>query len=396
MVPVGVAWRAGILFTLTGPKEAEQAQVAVLDLRTDSARRFSEGVTPSIETGHLVFALAGTLHVVPFDLERLEPRGEALPMVDNAWVSPAGAANYSVSTVGTLVYAQARTDLPVAHSCGSIVAGARHRFPLPRERTRGTCLARWRENRADRWRRRCRYLDLGRCPRDGDTADVRSGNRSAPNLDARQQTARLLVTTRWRQAQSVQTRRRWFGDCRAAHRERRFTLADIHSAEWSRHCGFIVNLKTAADVVWFRPPGHQPEPLVQTRFIEHNAELSPNGRYIAYQSNESGGNEIDVRPFPNVNDGRWQVSVGGGTRPSWARNGRELFDLDLTNRLTVAPVETAGPTFSSGNPANLFQTLRFAAHRATALRPVAGRQSVPGDKESAGARAASLDKASSS
>ena len=66
---------------------------------------------------------------------------------------------------------------------------------------------------------------------------------------------------------------------------------------------------------------------MQTTFNELNGEISPDGRWVAYQSNESGQDEIYVRPFPDADRGRWQISTGGGTRPLWARSGKELFYL---------------------------------------------------------------------
>jgi serine/threonine-protein kinase len=101
--------------------------------------------------------------------------------------------------------------------------------------------------------------------------------------------------------------------------------------------------------------------LVQTSFVEFNADISPDGRWLAYQSNESGSFEIYVRPFPKVDGGRWQVSTGGGIKPAWSRNGRELFYQDPDGILTVVPVLPAtGMTFSSGNPSRLFQTRYFS------------------------------------
>jgi Tol biopolymer transport system component len=88
--------------------------------------------------------------------------------------------------------------------------------------------------------------------------------------------------------------------------------------------------------------------------MEFHPELSPDGRYLAYQSNESGRLEIYVRPFPRVNDGRWQVSTDGGTRAVWARNGRELFFVDPANTLTAVPVQTSGTTFATGHQTKLF------------------------------------------
>lgn len=89
-------------------------------------------------------------------------------------------------------------------------------------------------------------------------------------------------------------------------------------------------------------------------FTERNAEISPDGRFLAYESNESGRAEIYVRPFPRVDSGRWQVSTGGGTQAAWARSGRELFYLDGSNTLIAVPVQTTGATLSAGNSARVF------------------------------------------
>ena len=98
------------------------------------------------------------------------------------------------------------------------------------------------------------------------------------------------------------------------------------------------------------------EGLVETPFDEENLAFSPDGRFLAYDSNESGRAEVYVRPYPRVSDGRWQVSTGGGTAPLWTRGGRELVYTDGANRLTAVPVETTGPTFRAGAPATLFDT----------------------------------------
>jgi serine/threonine-protein kinase len=96
--------------------------------------------------------------------------------------------------------------------------------------------------------------------------------------------------------------------------------------------------------------------LVETLFNGGFAEISPDGRYIAYQSNESGRLEVYVRPFARVDSGRWQISSGGATRAAWAPNGRELFYLDESNTLIAVPVRTSGPTFIAGNPTTVFDT----------------------------------------
>ena len=94
------------------------------------------------------------------------------------------------------------------------------------------------------------------------------------------------------------------------------------------------------------------EALLATEFSEPNAEISPDGRWIAYQSNASGRDEIYVRPFPNVDEGRWQVSRDGGTRPLWAPDGGELFYQSSNWQLMAVRVETE-PGFTPGNAAVL-------------------------------------------
>jgi len=85
-----------------------------------------------------------------------------------------------------------------------------------------------------------------------------------------------------------------------------------------------------------------------TEFNEVNAEISPDGRFLAYQSDESGREEVYVRPFPNVEEGVWQVSRDGGTRPLWARNGRELFYMTSEGQLVAVPFQT-NPAIAIGN-----------------------------------------------
>ena len=88
-------------------------------------------------------------------------------------------------------------------------------------------------------------------------------------------------------------------------------------------------------------------------------ELSPDGRWVAYQSNESGGPEIYIRPYPNVDEGRSQISTQGGSRPLWSRNGRELFFLDADARLSVAPISVSGNTLVPGAVRRLLNTAYY-------------------------------------
>ena len=82
-------------------------------------------------------------------------------------------------------------------------------------------------------------------------------------------------------------------------------------------------------------------------------------RFIAYQSNESGRFEILVRPFPNVNERRWQVSTDGGTHPVWARDGRELFFLNLARELMSVSVDSTRAELRVNTPARLLNASSY-------------------------------------
>jgi len=96
-----------------------------------------------------------------------------------------------------------------------------------------------------------------------------------------------------------------------------------------------------------------PVPLVASSANEYAAALSPDGQWLAYVSDESGVEQVYVRPFPRTSEGRWQVSSDGGTAPRWGHSGRELFFESTAGDMMVAPVATR-PTFSSGGPRRLF------------------------------------------
>jgi Tol biopolymer transport system component len=115
---------------------------------------------------------------------------------------------------------------------------------------------------------------------------------------------------------------------------------------------------TVYDIALFPIPlSGQPPPaesLVKTPSFEFNADLSPNGRYLAYQSNESGPFQVIVRPFPRIDDGKWTISTAGGSSPVWSRDGKELFYRDESDRMVAVPVDTSGATLTWGPAQPLF------------------------------------------
>jgi serine/threonine-protein kinase len=86
------------------------------------------------------------------------------------------------------------------------------------------------------------------------------------------------------------------------------------------------------------------ELLTSAQADESSPALSPDGKWLAYASDETGRTEVYLRPFPNVDDGKWQVSTNGGQAPLWAHSGRELFYVDADRNMMVVPVPAAGPS----------------------------------------------------
>jgi serine/threonine-protein kinase len=98
------------------------------------------------------------------------------------------------------------------------------------------------------------------------------------------------------------------------------------------------------------PKPGQPEPFLETPAAEFTPRFSPDGRWIAYRSSESGTDEIYVRPFPPGSGGKWQISDGGGSYGIWSPNGRELFYEAAGNRIMVLDYRVDGNTFIPGKP----------------------------------------------
>jgi len=101
--------------------------------------------------------------------------------------------------------------------------------------------------------------------------------------------------------------------------------------------------------------GRRVEPVVQTEFNERNGVVSPDGRWLAYESDRSLRFEIYVTPFPDVKGGTWPISTAGGTRPLWASNGKELFFVAPDGAMMAVRVDPRGSAWSAGSPMKLFE-----------------------------------------
>jgi serine/threonine-protein kinase len=101
-----------------------------------------------------------------------------------------------------------------------------------------------------------------------------------------------------------------------------------------------------------------PTVFLHSRFFESEPMFSPDGRWLAYVSNESGQNEVYVRPFPGPG-GKWQISNGGGSNPAWSRARRELFYGTPDHRIMVASYTSEGDAFRADKP-QLGSKVRFS------------------------------------
>jgi Tol biopolymer transport system component len=129
--------------------------------------------------------------------------------------------------------------------------------------------------------------------------------------------------------------------------------------DWSADGKFIVyesrNQQTKLDL-WILPMSgdRKPVPFLQTVFNEQQARFSPDGKWIAYTSDESGSPEVYVRTFP-ASGGKWRVSTNGGAEPQWRRDGKELFYVASDKKLMAVDVKL-GATFEADAPKTLFET----------------------------------------
>jgi eukaryotic-like serine/threonine-protein kinase len=153
---------------------------------------------------------------------------------------------------------------------------------------------------------------------------------------------------------------------------------DKYPTAWSSDGKYILYERTTqATALWTAEmPGLKTSRLLQGPGTTKNGQFSPDGRWLAYTSNESGKWEIYITSFPDLH-GKWQVSNTGGTQPRWRGDGKELFYLASDGKMTAVPL-TAGEHFDSGPPIPLFQ--------ASAHEQVAGSELVTYDVAKDGQR----------
>jgi eukaryotic-like serine/threonine-protein kinase len=358
MLPGGRA----VLFTITAVTGGlDAASVAVLDLETGTRTVLVRGGSHAHyvqagggEGGYLVYAAAGTLRAVPFDLARLETRGTPVPVVPAVVTTPFGAVDAVVAGDGTLAYVSGgvagttlRTLMWVDRQGRETPIPAPPRtYVYPRLSPDGTRIAVYmadQELDLSVW-------DLGRTTLTRATFDPGLDLLPVWTPDGR----RMIFSSErtgvrnlfWQAADGI-------GAVERMSKSPNMQNASAVSPDGRRLIFTETVPKTGEDVMQIALDGtRRVTPVVQSPFAERNGIVSPDGRWLAYEANDSGRFEISVRPFPEVNSGRWQVSTAGGTRPLWARSGQELFYVSPTGALMRVGVERA-PSWAATTPALL-------------------------------------------
>jgi Tol biopolymer transport system component len=142
--------------------------------------------------------------------------------------------------------------------------------------------------------------------------------------------------------------------------------------DWSPDERFILyyeaDPKTARDLWVFDTKENKARVFLNTPFEKTIAQFSPDGRFVAYQTNESGNVEVVVQPFPEPTT-KWQVSTNGGMQPRWRADGKELYFISTDNKLMAVPVTPKGSTLEVGTPTPLFTTRILTGGIGTINRP---------------------------
>ena len=321
-----------VLFTITAVAGRDAAQVVALDLMTGTRKILVRGGSNAhyVPSGHLVYAAANTLRAVAFDVDRLETRGPSITVVTDVVRGPSASAYAAVGGDGTLVYATG-TGLIGNNSPRTLVWVDRQGRETPIVTPARPYLYPRLSPEGDRVA--LRSLDEER--------DIWVWDLARPTLTRVTTDAGYDGYPLWTPDGSLV-----FSSDRVGARELFVKAADATGAverltdgPYSKYATDISHdgrrlifteesPKTNDDIMELRLNGatSAPMPLVQSSFAERNGVISPDGRWLAYEANDSGrGFQVSVRPYPDVNSGQWQVSTTGGTRPLWAPSGEELF-----------------------------------------------------------------------
>ncbi len=317
-----------VLFTLSN-QAPDTGELHLLELTTGAHRTILPTAAAGrvLPTGHLVFVRSGALWAVPFDLGRIEAVGTPVPVVEGVRVEGGGAVQYAVADDGSLAY--------IPGTAASNV-GRRLMF-VGRDGTSETLTVPAHD-----------YLDLVLSPdqtrvavqiADGANADVwvaeiARGTLTRVTRDAGFDGSPLWSADSKTVVYASSRDQQWMLHRKAADGTGEAEVVatfpkgvgSVRPYSWSRD-GTMLLVEVNSDI-GVVPTGGKGElkPLIRTSAFEGQPAVSPDGRWVAYQSNESGSGEVYLQRFPDLGDRR-AISTSGGHMPTWSRDGSELFYL---------------------------------------------------------------------
>jgi serine/threonine protein kinase len=323
--------------------------------------------THSRESGHLLFTRENTLMAQPFDSDTLTLTGQMFPVAESA-------GRFSVSQNGTLAYmptgfgTRRQALVWLERSGKQIDVGgppAEYRDVRLSPDEKSIVFMRADETNTDIW-----VLDLGRGVPSRITFDPSTDNLPLWSHDGR----RIL----WPSRRSGRFDLYIKAASGTGEDERFIEMGTTNgwATDWSRDGKFVLyqrpGEKTAQDL-WIAPQGAEassadkkPFPYLQSPFNEGNGVFSPDGRWVAYESDESGRAEVYVQAFPLTNE-KDRISTGGGTDPAWSKSGAELFYLAANRDLMAVTYRADVSTFEPGVAKALFQLPGPGTRRAYAV-----------------------------
>jgi Tol biopolymer transport system component len=351
------------LFTAsTGPccPAAKPAVIRVGALDSmDAAPLFQAESSVEYASGHLLFSRDGVLMAEPFDADSRQITGDPFTLADQVSGEGSRYASFSASERGVLAYSRGSSGQITrltwfdreGHSTGTIGEPAQY-FNLalsPDERKVAVSVITGKPGNRDIW-----VIDAARGSMSRLTFDA--GDDSSPVWAP--DGSRIAFQGLARQPPSALRQKsvNGTGDEEPLLGELSLNIPTDWSAD-GRFLAFSRVTPSSIDV-WVLPmssrtaEGPKPVAFVQGRSLKLNAVFAPNGRWIAYQSNETGQNEVYVQPFP-ATGGKYQISKGGGTRPTWRSDGKELFFLTPYSSVMAAAIDTTRE-FEAGMAQSLF------------------------------------------
>ena len=313
-----------------------------------------------LPTGHLVYISNQTLFAAPFDLGRLEVSGPSAPIVEDVQTSPLyWSAQFDFSQTGTLVYLTGGgTASEVSIFWMDPEGKTEPLLPTPRDYENPSFSPDGKRlavqinegSNVDLWVYELELETLSRLTfdegQDGMPVWTPDGQRVAFTSDRGGGSWNLY----WKRADGT-------GDAERLTESRSLQVPMAWSPD-GKVLAFVEQASGSGWDLWTLPmeedgaggvkPG-EPTPFLRTPFVEGWLAFSPDGRWIAYNSNESGRHEVYVRPYPGPG-GKWQISTSGGEMPTWAKNGRELFYRTADSRIMVVTYSVEGDTLRAGRP----------------------------------------------